>query len=67
MDACHKVYMTIVVLGLIGGSWVSLYVGADLGLYILGEGLEGRLLVLDACLEEMLRDCDVVLLHQSDW
>jgi hypothetical protein len=27
--------MTIVVLGLLGGRWVSLYVGADLGLYLL--------------------------------
>jgi hypothetical protein len=26
--------MTIVVLGLLGGKWVSLYVGADLGLYL---------------------------------
>jgi hypothetical protein len=27
--------MTIVVLGLLGGRWVSLYIGADLGLYLL--------------------------------
>jgi hypothetical protein len=33
--------MTIVVLGLLGGKWVSLYVGADLGLYLLVKVLRG--------------------------
>jgi hypothetical protein len=35
-SACMLVMrcMTIVVLGLLGGKWVSLYVGADLGLYL---------------------------------
>jgi hypothetical protein len=33
--------MTIVVLGLLGGKWVSLYVGADLGLYLLVKILRG--------------------------
>jgi hypothetical protein len=33
--------MTIVVLGLLGGKWVSLYVGADLGLYLLLKVLRG--------------------------
>jgi hypothetical protein len=32
---------TIVLLGLIGGSWVFLYIGADLGLYILVKILRG--------------------------
>jgi hypothetical protein len=33
--------MTIVVLGLLGGRWVSLYIGADLGLYLLVKFLRG--------------------------
>jgi hypothetical protein len=33
--------MTIVVLGLLGGKWVSLYVGADLGLYLIVKVLRG--------------------------
>jgi hypothetical protein len=33
--------MSIVVLGLLGGKWVSLYVGADLGLYLLVKVLRG--------------------------
>jgi hypothetical protein len=33
--------MTIVVLGLLGGNWVSLYVGADLGLYLIVKVLRG--------------------------
>jgi hypothetical protein len=33
--------MTIVVLGLLGGRWVSLYIGADLGLYLLVKVLRG--------------------------
>jgi hypothetical protein len=33
--------MTIVLLGLMGGSWVFLYIGADLGLYILVKILRG--------------------------
>jgi hypothetical protein len=33
--------MTIVVLGLLGGRWVSLYIGADLGLYLLVKILRG--------------------------
>jgi hypothetical protein len=33
--------MTIVVLGLLGGKWVSLYIGADLGLYLLVKVLRG--------------------------
>jgi hypothetical protein len=32
---------TIVLLGLMGGSWVYLYIGADLGLYILVKTLRG--------------------------
>jgi hypothetical protein len=32
---------TIVVLGLLGGKWVSLYIGADLGLYLLVKILRG--------------------------
>jgi hypothetical protein len=33
--------MTIVVLGLIGGSWVTLYIGADMGLYLIVKLLRG--------------------------
>jgi hypothetical protein len=33
--------MTIVMFGLLGGKWVSLYVGADLGLYLLVKVLRG--------------------------
>jgi hypothetical protein len=33
--------MTIVVLGLLGGKWVSLYIGADLGLYLLVKVFRG--------------------------
>jgi hypothetical protein len=33
--------MTIVVLGLIGGSWVALYIGADLCLYLVVKTLRG--------------------------
>jgi hypothetical protein len=42
-SACMLVVrcMTIVVLGLLGGRWVSLYVGADLGLYLLVKILRG--------------------------
>jgi hypothetical protein len=42
-SACMLVIrcMTIVVLGLLGGRWVSLYVGADLGLYLLVKVLRG--------------------------
>jgi hypothetical protein len=37
VSACMLVMrcMTIVVLGLLGGKWVSLYIGADFGLYLL--------------------------------
>jgi hypothetical protein len=42
-SACMLVMrcMTIVVLGLLGGRWVSLYIGADLGLYLLVKILRG--------------------------
>ena len=33
--------MTIVVLGLVGGSWVTLYIGGDLGLYLVVKMLRG--------------------------
>jgi hypothetical protein len=33
--------MTIVVLGLVGGSWVALYLGFDLGLYLVVKTLRG--------------------------
>jgi hypothetical protein len=33
--------MTIVMIGLLGGRWVTLYVGADLGLYLLVKVLRG--------------------------
>jgi hypothetical protein len=33
--------MTIVVLGLVGGSWVALYIGGDLGLYLVVKMLRG--------------------------
>jgi hypothetical protein len=33
--------LTIVVLGLLGGRWVSLYIGADLGLYLLVKIVRG--------------------------
>jgi hypothetical protein len=43
VSACMLVMrcMTIVVLGLLGGRWVSLYVGADLLLYLLVKVLRG--------------------------
>merc|ERR1711965_432251 len=42
-SACMLVIrcMTIVVLGLLGSRWVTLYIGADLGLYLLVKILRG--------------------------
>jgi hypothetical protein len=43
LSACMLVVrcMTIVMLGLLGSKWVSLYVGADLGLYLMVKVLRG--------------------------
>jgi hypothetical protein len=43
LSACMLVIrcMTIVMLGLLGGKWISLYIGADLGLYLFVKVLRG--------------------------